>query len=86
MIAITYGVSGVLLAISGYFFSIGVFTAQTQTIAWMVIFFFASPAAGAAYLTVSETFRSRSARWRLRCSTRSAPRSAVSPGPLCSAC
>src|SRR5258707_861476 len=30
--------------------------AQTQTIAWMVIFFFASPAASAAYLTVSETF------------------------------
>jgi MFS family permease len=33
-----------------------VFSAQTQTIAWMVIFFFASPAASAAYLTVSETF------------------------------
>src|SRR5262249_32687407 len=56
MIALTYGVSGVLLALSGYLFSIGVFTAQTQTIAWMVIFFFASPAASAAYLTVSETF------------------------------
>ena len=56
MIAITYGVSGVLLALSGYLFSIGVLTAQTQTIAWMVIFFFASPAASAAYLTVSETF------------------------------
>jgi len=56
MIALTYGVSGVLLAISGYLFSIGVLTAQTQTIAWMVIFFFASPAASAAYLTVSETF------------------------------
>jgi MFS family permease len=56
MIAITYGVSGVLLAISGYLFSIGVFSATTQTIAWMVIFFFASPAASAAYLTVSETF------------------------------
>ena len=37
----TYGVSGVLLALSGYLFSIGVLTAQTQTIAWMVIFFFA---------------------------------------------
>ena len=46
----------VLLAISGYLFSIGVFSATTQTIAWMVIFFFASPAASAAYLTVSETF------------------------------
>jgi MFS family permease len=56
MIAFTYGVSGVLLAISGYLFSIGVLSAQTQTIAWMVIFFFASPAASAAYLTVSETF------------------------------
>lgn len=56
MIALTYGVSGILLAASGYLFSIGVLSAQTQTIAWMVIFFFASPAASAAYLTVSETF------------------------------
>src|SRR6266851_8310188 len=56
MIALTYGVSGVLLAVSGYLFSIGVLSAQAQTIAWMVIFFFASPAASAAYLTVSETF------------------------------
>src|SRR6266436_1377642 len=56
MITLTYGVSGVLLALSGYLFSIGVMTAQTQTVAWMVIFFFASPAASAAYLTVSETF------------------------------
>jgi len=56
MITLTYGVSGVLLALSGYLFAIGVLSAQTQTIAWMVIFFFASPAASAAYLTVSETF------------------------------
>ena len=56
MITLTYGISGVLLALSGYLFSIGVLSAQTQTIAWMVIFFFASPAASAAYLTVSETF------------------------------
>jgi MFS family permease len=56
MITLTYGVSGVLLALFGYLFSIGVLSAQTQTIAWMVIFFFASPAASAAYLTVSETF------------------------------
>ena len=56
MIAFTYGVSGVLLALSGYLFAIGVLSAQSQTIAWMVIFFFASPAASAAYLTVSETF------------------------------
>jgi MFS family permease len=56
MITLTYGVSGALLALSGYLFSIGVLSAATQTIAWMVIFFFASPAASAAYLTVSETF------------------------------
>ncbi len=56
MIAFTYGMSGVLLALSGYLFSIGVLSAQTQTMVWMVIFFFASPAASAAYLTVSETF------------------------------
>jgi len=56
MIAFTYAVSGVLLIVSGYLFSIGVLSAKTQTIAWMVVFFFASPAASAAYLTVSETF------------------------------
>jgi MFS family permease len=56
MIAATYGISGALLALSGYLFSIGALSAQGQTIAWMIIFFFASPAASAAYLTVSETF------------------------------
>ncbi len=56
MIALTYGASGILLSISGYLFEIGALSAKTQTIAWMVIFFCASPAASAAYLTVSETF------------------------------
>ncbi|MGN6286610.1 MAG: MFS transporter [Afipia sp.] len=56
MIALTYGASGLLLALSGYLFSIGALSAREQTFAWMVIFFFASPAASAAYLTVSETF------------------------------
>ena len=56
MITLTYALSGVLLAVTGYLFSIGLLSAQTQTIAWMVVFFFASPAASAAYLTVSETF------------------------------
>jgi MFS family permease len=56
MITFTYLMSGLLLAGSGYLFSIGALTAQTQTIAWMVIFFFASAAASSAYLTVSETF------------------------------
>ncbi|MCY0388213.1 MFS transporter [Robbsia sp. Bb-Pol-6] len=56
MIASTYAASGILLTLSGYLFYIGVLDARTQTIAWMVIFFFASSAASAAYLTVSETF------------------------------
>ena len=56
MIAATYAVSGVLLAITGYLFAIGVLTAVQQTFAWMVIFFVASTAASSAYLTVSETF------------------------------
>jgi len=56
MIAATYALSGILLAIAGYFFAIGVLSATGQTIAWMVIFFFASAAASSAYLTVSETF------------------------------
>jgi MFS family permease len=56
MIAVTYAVSGLLLAGAGYLFAIGVLSATGQTIAWMVIFFFASAAAGSAYLTVSETF------------------------------
>jgi len=56
MIAATYAISGVLLAGAGYLFAIGVLSATGQTIAWMVIFFFASAAASSAYLTVSETF------------------------------
>jgi MFS family permease len=56
MIFITYLLSGVLLAVSGWLFRAGVLDATEQTIAWTVIFFFASAAASAAYLTVSETF------------------------------
>ena len=56
MITFTYGISGILLAVSGYLFAVGVLSAESQTIAWMLIFIFASPAASSAYLTVSETF------------------------------
>ncbi len=56
MIAATYAISGVLLTGAGYLFAIGALTATGQTMAWMVIFFFASAAASSAYLTVSETF------------------------------
>jgi MFS family permease len=56
MIALTYAASGLLLALTGYLFALGVLSATSQTIAWSVIFFFASAAASSAYLTVSETF------------------------------
>ncbi|MGA7812373.1 MFS transporter [Caballeronia sp.] len=56
MIALTYCISGVLLTISGYLFEQGLLTSTTQTLSWMIVFFFASSAASSAYLTVSETF------------------------------
>ncbi len=40
----------------GVLFERDLLTAATQTLAWMIVFFFASAAASAAYLTVSETF------------------------------
>jgi len=56
MIAGTYLLSGTLLAITAFLFKADVLTAGTQTIAWSIIFFFASAGASAAYLTVSEIF------------------------------
>jgi MFS family permease len=56
MIIATYLGSGILLALSGWLFQAGLLTAQTQTLAWTVIFFVASAAASSAYLTVSEIF------------------------------
>jgi MFS family permease len=56
MIAGTYILSGVLLAITAFLFRADVLTATTQTIAWCVIFYFASAGASSAYLTVSEIF------------------------------
>ena len=56
MIAGTYILSGILLIITGILFNSGALNATTQTIAWCIIFFFASAGASAAYLTVSEIF------------------------------
>jgi MFS family permease len=56
MIASTYTLSGLLLAVTAYLFSRGVLSAQALTMAWMTVFFFASAAASSAYLTVSEIF------------------------------
>jgi MFS family permease len=56
MISGTYILSGILLAISGWLFDNNDLTANSQTFVWVVIFFFASAGASAAYLTVSETW------------------------------
>ena len=56
MIASTYAISGVLLAVVGHLFNVGAVDAAQLTLCWTGIFFFASAAASAAYLTVSESF------------------------------
>src|SRR5947207_16017235 len=56
MIALTYALSGVLLGVTALLFVQGALPPATQTLAWTVVFFFASAAASSAYLTVSETF------------------------------
>jgi MFS family permease len=56
MITSTYAASGVLLGVTALLFVQGNLTAVTLTIAFTVVFFFASAAASSAYLTVSECF------------------------------
>jgi len=56
MITATYGLAGVLMIGVGLAFSHGWLDATQQTVAWTVIFFFASAASSSAYLTVGETF------------------------------
>jgi MFS family permease len=56
MITATYGLAGVLLIIVGWLFARGLLDVVQLTAAWSVIFFFASAAASAAYLTVGESF------------------------------
>jgi MFS family permease len=56
MISTTYIGSGILLLITAWLFRLDVLTAITLAICWSVIFFVASSAASAAYLTVSEVF------------------------------
>ena len=56
MIALTYATSGVLLILVGYLFREEMLGAAALTACWSGIFFFASAAASAAYLTVSESF------------------------------
>ncbi|MEJ7816404.1 MAG: MFS transporter [Rubrobacter sp.] len=56
MIAGCYFLSGGLMTLTGYLFYVDILSAVTQTILWCIVFFFASAAASAGYLTVSEVF------------------------------
>jgi MFS family permease len=56
MIAATYALSGVTLALTGVGFVQQWLDAATMTLAWSAVFFLASAAASSAYLTVSEVF------------------------------
>jgi MFS family permease len=56
MIATTYALSGLFLGLTAILFVAGLLSAATQTLAWTLVFFFASAAASSAYLVVSESF------------------------------
>jgi MFS family permease len=56
MIATTYVLSGLALAVSSWLFVHGLLDARSQALCWSVVFFLASAAASSAYLTVSEVF------------------------------
>ena len=56
MIAATYILSGLGLALTGWAFVDGWLDARSQALCWSAVFFLASAAASSAYLTVSEIF------------------------------
>jgi len=56
MIALTYVLSGLGLAATGWAFMQGWLDARSQALCWSAVFFLASAAASSAYLTVSEVF------------------------------
>ena len=56
MMAATYVLSGIGLALTGWAFVAGWLDAHSQAMCWCAVFFLASAAASSAYLTVSEVF------------------------------
>ncbi|RZT36497.1 MFS transporter [Cupriavidus agavae] len=56
MIALTYVLSGIGLAATGWAFVEGWLDARSQALCWSAVFFLASAAASSAYLTASEVF------------------------------
>jgi MFS family permease len=56
MLTLTHAAAGGVLAVSAFLFERHQLSAISLTVLWCVVFFFASAAASAAYLTVSEVF------------------------------
>ncbi|WP_414461607.1 MFS transporter [Hyphomicrobium sp. DY-1] len=56
MLVLTYSLSGILLAGTGWLFAADLVSTWQLTACWVVVFFFGSAAASSAYLTVSESF------------------------------
>lgn len=56
MIAGSYTLSGLLLVLTGYLFSVGLLDPLTQSIAWAVVLFFAAAGAGGVHLSAVELF------------------------------
>ncbi|MNT06858.1 Major Facilitator Superfamily protein [compost metagenome] len=56
MIAATYVLAGIGLALTGWAFVEGWLDARAQALCWSAVFFLASAAASSAYLTASEVF------------------------------
>jgi MFS family permease len=67
MISFTFALSGILLILTAVLFGLDRLTAFTQTVAWLAIFFVASPAASSAYLTASEIFPLESRALAIAC-------------------
>ena len=53
MLTLTHGVAAAILAVTAILFQQGSLSAVSLTALWCAVFFFASAAASAAYLTVS---------------------------------
>jgi MFS family permease len=56
MLTLTHGIAATVLTVTAILFQQKTLSAISLTILWCVVFFFASAAASAAYLTVSEVF------------------------------
>ena len=56
MMTMTFAASALLVAVTALLFLEGELSGESQTVAWVIIFFFASPAASSVYLLAGEIF------------------------------